>query len=33
VTGIPFAIWAAEDEAVVLTAIDVLQEMHAGSDA
>ena len=31
-TGIPFATWAAEDEAVVLTAIDVLHEMHAGTD-
>jgi hypothetical protein len=31
VTGIPFAAWAAEDEAVVLTAIEVLTEMHAST--
>lgn len=27
-TGIPFSAWAAEDEAVMLTAIEVLAQMH-----
>lgn len=31
-TGIPVATWAGEDEAIVLTAIDVLAEMHATTD-
>lgn len=28
ITGIPVSAWAAEDEAAVLTALDVLTEMH-----